>query len=178
MHEGQIEARSRQTYFQGRSEGAVTNVMTNALDDPTPVRQYFVTGLYGVFPCAGLKIANLKRVNDDQINGPALEQKRVTVGGIALNLQFRDVRYALPFFIQLLVYCTPVFYPATLVPARYRPLFDLNPMAAVVDSFRACLFGTAIPFQRLLLATVTATAVGVVGFMWFRRMERTFADRI
>jgi lipopolysaccharide transport system permease protein len=96
----------------------------------------------------------------------------------ALNLQFRDVRYALPFFIQLLVYCTPVFYPATLVPARYRPLFDLNPMAAVVDSFRACLFGTAIPFQRLLLATVTATAVGFVGFMWFRRMERTFADRI
>lgn len=96
----------------------------------------------------------------------------------ALNLQFRDVRYALPFFIQLLVYCTPVFYPASMIPVRYRQVFDLNPMAAVVDSFRACLFGTPIPFGRLVLATAIASAVGFVGFIWFRRMERTFADRV
>lgn len=96
----------------------------------------------------------------------------------ALNLQFRDVRYALPFFIQMLVYLTPVFYPTSLIPARFRPILALNPMAAVVDSFRACLFGTPIPVERLALATAVALLVGLVGFLWFRRMERTFADRI
>jgi lipopolysaccharide transport system permease protein len=96
----------------------------------------------------------------------------------ALNLQFRDVRHALPFFIQLLVYLTPVFYPTSLVPERYRPLLALNPMAAVVDSFRAALFGTEIPFARLGLAALAAVVVGLVGFIRFRALERTFADQI
>lgn len=96
----------------------------------------------------------------------------------ALNLQFRDVRYALPFFIQMLIYLAPVFYPTSLIPARYRPLLTLNPMAAVVDAFRACLFGTRIPFERLGVAAAVASAVALLGFMWFRRMERTFADRV
>jgi lipopolysaccharide transport system permease protein len=96
----------------------------------------------------------------------------------ALNLQFRDVRYALPFFIQMLVYLTPVFYPTSLIPPRFRPVLALNPMVAVVDSFRACLFGARIPFERLAIATAVICAVGLLGFMWFRRMERTFADRV
>lgn len=96
----------------------------------------------------------------------------------AWNLQFRDVRYALPFVIQLMVYATPVFYPASIMPAKYRPWLALNPMAAVVDGFRAAVFGTPIPFARLGLAAVTALAIGFVGFIRFRRMERTFADQI
>jgi lipopolysaccharide transport system permease protein len=96
----------------------------------------------------------------------------------ALNLQFRDVRHALPFFIQLLIYLTPVFYPASLIPAPLRSWLVLNPMAAVIDGFRAALFGTPIPFQRLMLATLMALAVGLAGFVRFRRLEQTFADRI
>jgi lipopolysaccharide transport system permease protein len=96
----------------------------------------------------------------------------------ALNLQFRDVRHALPFIIQILVYVTPVFYPASLVPARYRPLLIFNPMAAIVDGFRAALFGDAIPFRQLGAATVIILTVGLLGFIRFRRLEQSFADRI
>ena len=96
----------------------------------------------------------------------------------ALNLQFRDVRHALPFFIQIMVYVTPVFFPASLVPPRYRALLIFNPMAAVVDGFRAALFGTPIPFERLGLTVAAALVVGLLGFFRFRQLERTFADRI
>jgi lipopolysaccharide transport system permease protein len=96
----------------------------------------------------------------------------------ALNLQFRDVRHALPFVIQLLVYATPVFYPASLVPEKYRVWLALNPMAAVVEGFRAALFGTPIPFARLGGAIAVALVVGVLGYVRFRRLEQTFADQI
>jgi lipopolysaccharide transport system permease protein len=96
----------------------------------------------------------------------------------ALNLQYRDVRHAMPFFIQLLVYATPVFYPVSMVPEAYRPFLALNPMAAVVTGFRAALFGTEIPFAQLSFALVIATIVGLLGFLRFRALERTFADRI
>lgn len=96
----------------------------------------------------------------------------------ALNLQYRDVRHALPFFIQILVYATPVFYSASMVPQRYRALLALNPMVAVINAFRAALFGTEIPLARLGLAVVTLLLVGLVGFIRFRHLEQTFADRI
>jgi lipopolysaccharide transport system permease protein len=96
----------------------------------------------------------------------------------ALNLEFRDIRYALPFFIQMMVYATPVFYPATMISGRYRALLALNPMAAVIDGFRAALFGTPIPFERLGFATLTALVVGLLGFLRFRKLEQTFADKI
>jgi lipopolysaccharide transport system permease protein len=96
----------------------------------------------------------------------------------ALNLQFRDVRHALPFFIQIMVYATPVFYPASLVPAKYAFLLSLNPMATVIEGFRAALFGTPIPLARLGLSVVAAGVVGLLGFVRFRHLERTFADRI
>jgi len=96
----------------------------------------------------------------------------------AINLQFRDVRHALPFFIQLLVYATPVFYSSSIVPERYRPLVALNPMVAVVNGFRAALFGTEIPFAKLGLSIAFALVVGLLGFIRFRHLEQTFADRI
>ncbi len=96
----------------------------------------------------------------------------------ALNLHYRDVRYALPFFIQILVYATPVFYSASVVPERYRPFLALNPMVAVVNGFRAALFGNPIPFAPLGLALAFSLLVGLLGFVRFRQLERTFADRI
>jgi lipopolysaccharide transport system permease protein len=96
----------------------------------------------------------------------------------ALNLQYRDVRHALPFLIQILVYATPVFYPASMVPQRYRVWLALNPMVGVIGGFRAALFGTAIPVAQLGIALAMALLVGLLGFIRFRHLEQTFADRI
>jgi lipopolysaccharide transport system permease protein len=96
----------------------------------------------------------------------------------AINIQFRDVRYALPFFIQLLIFLTPVFLPASLIPARWRPLLLLNPMAAVVDAFRAVMLGDPVPWLRLFLSAAAIVVIGALGFLFFRRMERDFADRV
>jgi lipopolysaccharide transport system permease protein len=97
----------------------------------------------------------------------------------ALNVQFRDVRHALPFIIQLLVYLTPVFYPSSLIgKGRMALLLRLNPMAAVIDTYRGVLFGGEVPLGRLAISTVAMVFVGVGGLLWFRRMERTFADRV
>jgi lipopolysaccharide transport system permease protein len=96
----------------------------------------------------------------------------------ALNLQFRDVRHALPFFLQLLVFATPVFYPPSMIPERWRALLALNPMAAVVDGFRAALFGQPLPWPRLALAALITLVIATLGFIRFRALERTFADRV
>jgi lipopolysaccharide transport system permease protein len=96
----------------------------------------------------------------------------------AINLQYRDVRYALPFVLQLLIFVTPVFYPPSLIPERWRVLLSLNPMAAVVDGFRAALFAQPMPWERLGFAFATAFLVALGGFLYFRRMEQTFADRV
>jgi lipopolysaccharide transport system permease protein len=95
----------------------------------------------------------------------------------ALNVRFRDVRYALPFLMQLWLFVTPVGYPSTLVPDRWRPLYALNPMVGVVDGFRWSLLGTGpAPGPTVLVSALVAAAVLVAGTVYFRRMERTFAD--
>lgn len=99
----------------------------------------------------------------------------------ALNVQFRDVRHALPFIIQILVYLTPVFYPSKLVgqgKGRTALLLSLNPMSVVVDAYRKALFGEPLPIGRLAVFTGIMMVVGLGGLFWFRRMERTFADRV
>lgn len=95
----------------------------------------------------------------------------------ALNVQFRDVRYTIPFLAQLWLFATPVAYPASLVPAEYRTLYGLNPMAGVVEGFRWALLGTEAPDWGLLAASAAVVAVLLIGgLFYFRRTERTFAD--
>ncbi|HEY2748306.1 MAG TPA: ABC transporter permease [Polyangia bacterium] len=96
----------------------------------------------------------------------------------AINIQFRDVRHALPFFIQIMIYATPVFYSTSLLPVRYRTWLELNPLAAIVDGFRAAWFGTPLPLARVAMAAAVIVVVAATGFLFFRRMERTFADRV
>ena len=77
----------------------------------------------------------------------------------ALNVRFRDIRFVLPFLVQFWMFATPVIYPASLVPAKWRWLLALNPMAGMVEGFRAALFGTALEWQMLAISTVAATLI-------------------
>ena len=96
----------------------------------------------------------------------------------ALNVRYRDVRYVVPFVVQLWMFATPVAYPASLVPARWRAVYGLNPMAGVIEGFRWALAGGPAPG----VITVVSAAVVVVliagGAIYFRRLEGTFADVI
>jgi lipopolysaccharide transport system permease protein len=97
----------------------------------------------------------------------------------ALNVKYRDVRYTLTFLIQLWMFATPVAYPSSLVPERWRPLLGINPMSGVVEGFRWALFGTGrVPDKMLLVSTVISIVALIFGLFYFRRVERTFADVI
>ena len=95
----------------------------------------------------------------------------------ALNVQYRDVRYTIPFLTQLWLFATPVVYPSSLVPAKWRALYGLNPMAGVVEGFRWALLGKAAnpgPLVWVSAGMVVLLLLG--GVIYFRRMESTFAD--
>jgi lipopolysaccharide transport system permease protein len=95
----------------------------------------------------------------------------------ALNVQYRDFRYTLPFLTQFWFFATPVVYPSSLVPERWRLLYGLNPMAGVVEGFRWALLGKAEPPGPMVWVSAASTAVLLVGgLFYFRRMERSFAD--
>ncbi len=95
----------------------------------------------------------------------------------ALNVQYRDVRYTIPFLTQFWLFATPIAYPSSLVPEQWRVLYGLNPMAGVVEGFRWALLGTERGSGAVILASAAAVALLLVGgLIYFRRMERTFAD--
>lgn len=97
----------------------------------------------------------------------------------ALNIEYRDVIYALPFISQIWMFLSPVVYPSSLVPAKWRLLYGLNPMAGVIDGFRWSLLGVGPgPSPLLLASTCISLALFTTGIFWFRSRERTFADTI
>jgi lipopolysaccharide transport system permease protein len=94
-----------------------------------------------------------------------------------LTVNYRDVRYTIPFVIQLWLFATPVAYPSSLVPERWRGLYGLNPMAGVVEGFRWALLGSPAPSAAMMAASALATALLLLGgALYFRRGESTFAD--
>jgi lipopolysaccharide transport system permease protein len=94
-----------------------------------------------------------------------------------LNVQYRDVRYLVPFVTQFWLFATPVAYPSSLVPEAWRPLFGLNPMAGVVEGFRWALLGSGqAPGPLLAVSVGVVLALLAGGYAYFRRAERTFAD--
>lgn len=95
----------------------------------------------------------------------------------ALNVQYRDVRYTLTFLTQLWLFLTPVSYPSSLVPEKWKFLYGLNPMVGVIEGFRWVLLGNAPPPASLLVASFAAVLLLFVGGLYyFRRMEQRFAD--
>ncbi len=96
----------------------------------------------------------------------------------ALNVQYRDVKYAVPFFTQMLLFLTPVLYPIDHVPGKLRFLLSANPMAGMVEGFRYSLLGSPVTGHLVAVSFVGATVLFVVGLFFIRRMESSFADVI
>lgn len=96
----------------------------------------------------------------------------------SINVKYRDVRYVLPFFIQLLLFVTPVIYPASIL-GKYMTILALNPMSGVISTARAILL-TNIPisWESLSLSALSATILMILGLIFFKRMERYFADLV
>ncbi len=95
----------------------------------------------------------------------------------ALNVRYRDVGHAIPFLIQIWMFLSPVAYPASLVPERWRMLYSLNPLVGVIEGFRWALLGKETPdFDLIAVSTVVVIVLLYGGLVYFRRIERTFAD--
>ena len=95
----------------------------------------------------------------------------------ALNVKYRDIRYALPFVIQLWLFASPIIYPASLMPLKWRWVLWLNPLSGIIEGFRSSLLGTnRFDWTALGLSTVLTLAVLVYSAYTFRRMEKVFAD--
>jgi lipopolysaccharide transport system permease protein len=94
----------------------------------------------------------------------------------ALNVKYRDVRYALPFLIQLWMFASPVIYPSSLLPEKWRWVLALNPLTGIIEGFRASLFGLSLDRVSLLMSAAVTLLLLVVSAYVFRRMEKSFAD--
>jgi lipopolysaccharide transport system permease protein len=95
----------------------------------------------------------------------------------ALNVQYRDIRYATSFLIQFWFFATPVVYPSSLVPGIWRFFYGLNPMVGVVEGFRRALLGKGHLFGPMfIVSTIVVVFLLMSGILYFRRMEKGFAD--
>ena len=95
----------------------------------------------------------------------------------ALNAQYRDVKYAIPFLVQVWMFASPIVYPASMIPEKYRLAYALNPMAGIIEGFRSALLGTsAFPATMVGMSFMAGSGLFVLGLMYFKRMERHFAD--
>ena len=96
----------------------------------------------------------------------------------ALTVAYRDFRYVVPFLVQIWMFVTPVIYPISIVPAKWRGLLGLNPLAGLVEGCRAALLGSALNWGQLGLSLLISVALFFAGIAYFRRVERRFADII
>lgn len=96
----------------------------------------------------------------------------------ALAIRYRDVKFAMPFVIRMLIYSAPILYSASSIPDQYRFLYSLNPIVAVIEGYRACLLGLPMPWEFILPGAVTAILLLFFSLLYFRRMERVFVDVI
>ncbi|MEK9140966.1 MAG: ABC transporter permease, partial [Nitrospirota bacterium] len=97
----------------------------------------------------------------------------------AANVKYRDVGHAIPFVVQIWMFVSPIVYPVSLVPDRWKLLYGLNPMAGVIEGFRWALLGKSAPDPFVMgVSIVMVLAVLIGGVVYFRQMEREFADII
>lgn len=127
---------------------------------------------YGVVPDSGLALLPFFLLLSVML--------AVAVGMLvsALTVKYRDLRHAVPFLIQFWMFASPVIYPSSIVPERWRHLIALNPLTGIIEGFRAALTGGTFDRTATLLAVVVTTIALAFSFYLFRRIEETFADLI
>ncbi len=96
----------------------------------------------------------------------------------AMAIRFRDVKFAMTFVIQLLMYSAPIVYSAESIPQKYRLFYSLNPLVGVIEGFRSCLLGMPMPWPYIWPGIITATLLLFSGALYFKHMERVFVDVI
>lgn len=96
----------------------------------------------------------------------------------SLAIRYRDVKFAMQYVIQMLMYTAPIVYSASTIPEQYRIIYSLNPIVGVIEGFRATLLGTEMPWVYIMPGMVTGTILFVSGVLYFKHMERVFADVI
>ena len=96
----------------------------------------------------------------------------------ALAIRYRDVKFAMPFVIRMLIYSAPILYTASSIPQQYRILYSLNPIVAVIEGYRACLLGLPMPWEYILPGMITSLILLIFGLIYFKRMEPVFVDVI
>ena len=94
----------------------------------------------------------------------------------ALTVSYRDFKFVIPFLVQIWQFLSPVVYPSTIVPERYRWLLALNPLTGIVDGFRSALLGTPPPWLSVGISSLSTVALFTLGLLYFRNAERRFAD--
>jgi len=96
----------------------------------------------------------------------------------AINVKYRDVKFAIPFLVQVWMYASPIAYPASVVPPRFKFLYSLNPLTGIIEGYRAALFGHSINWRSLGIVIPITLALLAYASHEFRKMEKTFADII
>jgi lipopolysaccharide transport system permease protein len=96
----------------------------------------------------------------------------------ALAIRYRDVKFAMPFVIRMLIYSAPIVYTASAIPEKWRIVYSLNPIVGVIEGYRASLLGTDIPWMFILPGIATSLILVVGGLLYFHRMEKVFVDVI
>ena len=97
----------------------------------------------------------------------------------ALNAKYRDIGYTIPFIVQLWMFASPIVYPASMIPEKYRVFYALNPMAGVIEGFRSALLGTTeFPIIMIAISAIVSCVLFLLGLFYFKQTERFFADII
>lgn len=96
----------------------------------------------------------------------------------ALNVRYRDVKFALPFFLQVWMIASPIFYPAGMITQKWRLVYAINPLVGIMEGFRASIFGTAFDWQMVAVSAGSTLVIAVVSLFIFKAMEDDFADLI
>lgn len=96
----------------------------------------------------------------------------------ALNVRFRDVKFALPFLLQVWLIASPIFFPTNILPEKWKTIFAINPLVGILEGFRSSLFGTPFDWQLIAISAGSTLVLLVVSFTIFKRLEEEFADTI
>jgi len=97
----------------------------------------------------------------------------------ALNAKYRDIKFTIPFLIQLWLFASPVVYPASMIPEKYRLFYAINPMVGIIEGFRSAILGkVAFPITMILVSASVSISLFLFGILYFKQLERYYADII